>query len=270
MVDISAYRTILIGVGEGAIAGFLVSLFVVQRILNRRVLREVSVRQEQFSNLASHYLLSPITIIQTAISELRDRDPNLTLDERTRYYEAIVRGQQRLWIITEQLMITGDLTDNKLQLSYAVGDPMDVVTGAISALDAFAREKQVRVTFRPTTNGLSEARFDVRRLKQALIAVIDNAIKFSETGGTIEIRLSLADDAWQIEVEDEGIGMSADIMAHLSEKFYRGTSIYNFDYEGMGLGLYIAQSIIALHGGSITFASQPKRGTIATIRFPNL
>ncbi len=134
----------------------------------------------------------------------------------------------------------------------------------------FARTKNIKIVFEDHTQEIKQTRIDNRRMKQAIIAALDNAIKFSMEGTTITVCLTLQDKIFTIEVEDEGIGMPANVIEHLSDKFYRGSSIYSFDYEGLGLGLHIAYAIIRAHQGNITFQSRVKHGTVVTIEFPNL
>jgi len=224
--------------------------------------------KDQFVGLASHYLLTPITIIQTATSRLQEADTTLSLEERQRLYQAIILGQQRLWIIAEQLVLINEIDNNNLQLREDVHDVGDLVSNAVAAMDVFVRQKGLQIVFEDTTKDIKQARVDMRRMKQAIIALLDNAIKFSMEGNTIKVKLSSADGIFNIEIADQGIGMPAETLQHLSEKFYRGSSIYSFDYEGLGLGLHIAYAILRMHQGNITFQSQPKQGTVATVEFP--
>lgn len=226
--------------------------------------------KDQFVGLASHYLLTPITIIQTATSRLQEADTSLGLEERKKLYDAIGMGQQRLWIIAEQLVLINEIDNNNLKLRIEVQDLSDTISSALAAIDVFARNKNIKIVFEDHTQEIKQARIDMRRMKQAVIATLDNAIKFSMEGTTITVRLTLQDKIFSIEVEDEGIGMPANVIEHLSDKFYRGSSIYSFDYEGLGLGLHIAYAIIRAHQGNITFQSRVKHGTVVTIEFPNL
>jgi signal transduction histidine kinase len=87
-------------------------------------------------------------------------------------------------------------------------------------------------------------------------------------GGQVRVQISLEDGMFVLRVKDQGIGMPEEVLQHTGERFYRGSSIYEFDYEGLGLGLHISQAIIRLHQGSVQFNSEPKLGTIATLQFP--
>lgn len=253
-------------------AGFFIAIILSFKLAKNKAeaftQKNLKSKQDQFIGLASHYLLTPISIIQTAVSALEYDDVRLTPEKRQHFYDMITRGQQRLWIIAEQLILLHDIDQEGLGLSRAVVDIAEVMTQAITSVDIFAREKNIVIKFTDRLGDVNQAKLDKRRLKQAIIAILDNAIKFSPNNAQVEIELIFSNGVIGIAVKDSGIGMNADIRKHLSERFYRGNKIYNFDYEGMGLGLYIAQEIVRSHRGNINFESQDKKGTIAIIQIP--
>lgn len=256
------------------VVGFLVAILTfygaVLPVVKRHFDHDLRASKDQFVGLASHYLLTPITIIQTAVNRLQEADSTMTMEDRHRLYNAIEMGQQRLWIIAEQLVLINEIDQNNLTLKLEAGDIFETVSGAIAAMDVFARNKGIHVRLQDGTNDIHQCRFDARRMKQALIALLDNAIKFSMENTAITVSLTLEKDLFVVTVEDEGIGMPEEVVTHLTEKFYRGSSIYSFDYEGLGLGLHIAYAISRLHQGVIEFQSRQKQGTIAYLKFPNL
>ncbi|MBU6389234.1 HAMP domain-containing histidine kinase [Patescibacteria group bacterium] len=266
----------LYGGAIGALVSLGLSALVLRTVIRKRLeersATELRDRKDQFIALTSHYILNPVSIIQAAIATLQEKQTSATLAERQQLYDAIERGQQRLWIMAEQLAIVGEVDQGDLVLNISVASLVDTISAAIAAVVPFAREKKVKIKFDYGAENFmqTEARFDARRLRQAIIAVLDNAIKFSLEDGVVQVRLQLESNIFIITVEDQGIGMPDEIVSHISEKFFRGTGLYNYDYQGLGLGLHIAQAIIRLHHGSITFTSKPQRGTITTIEFPNL
>jgi signal transduction histidine kinase len=273
LLGLSLGSNLTLGVWIAAEAG-LVVLLASMRLTNLRLKRDMrKALYEQgakFSAIASHYLLSPITIIQMAVNQLQEQDATLTSSERQHLYETIVRGQQRLWITSEQLLVSNEIDNGRFSLSLRVAQPKEVVSDAIVAVDPFSRDKNVKVKFQSDDSSIqSETRVDPRHLKQALVAVLDNAIKFTPEGGTVSVWVGLVGDIWTIRIEDTGIGMSPEVLSHTSDNFYRGTSVYDYDYDGLGMGLHLARSIIRMHQGNISFVSKPKKGTLVTIEFPN-
>lgn len=261
---------------QGALvaAGFLLASFLYFMIIRpaaaRRSDKALHERKEQFIGLASHYLLTPITIIQTAVSRLQEADTTLDTSKRMALYEAIALGQQRLWIIAEQLVLVTQIDSNDLKLRFDIGNFPDVVSNAVASVDIFARHKGVKINLRDTTKEIHEAKFDARRVRQAVIALLDNAIKFSMEGTTIDVLLEVQGNRFILTISDQGIGMSPQVVEHLGERFFRGSDIYSFDYEGIGMGLNIAYSIVRLHEGNLGFSSREGRGTVVTAQFPIL
>lgn len=263
------YREGALVVGGFVLAMLFYYLFLRKKIVTRmeKIVRD---RKDQFTGLASHYLLTPITIIQTAIAQLQEDHATLSPEKRAHLYDAISMGQQRLWIIAEQLVLINQIDFNEMRLQSEAADIVDTVSGAIASVDVFARIKKITIHFQDDTKEMRQGRFDPRRMKQAIIAVLDNAIKFSMESTQIIVSVGLEEGYFNIQVQDQGIGMASNVIEHLSEKFYRANGIYNFDYEGLGLGLHIADAIVRQHQGRMVFQSKPKQGTVVTIQFPNL
>jgi PAS domain S-box-containing protein len=109
---------------------------------------------------------------------------------------------------------------------------------------------------------------DERRLRQVLINLAGNAIKFTPPGGSVTLSCAAAGGQALLEVHDTGIGMSAEDLLHVGEPFYQADSKLDRQYEGTGLGLAICQRLVKLHGGSMTIDSAPGTGTTVAIRLP--
>jgi signal transduction histidine kinase len=261
--------SLAIGFGVGLLTSLIIALPLARKQIAAKSFAELKGLKDQFIALCSHYLLSPITIIQTAISQLQEESFGTTPEQRRRLYENIFRGQQRLWLLAEQFLMVEQLESGELKLQISVSNLTDVVTQAVVTTDPFAREKQI--VFRITDDEqheVREGRFDARRLKLAIVAVLENAVKFSPAGSEIGIFVLSQNGMFTIEVSDAGPGMSKEVLSHLGEGFYRGSSVYNFDYEGMGLGTYITNSILQLHGGTVSYESRPGKGAVVRLQMP--
>jgi signal transduction histidine kinase len=113
-----------------------------------------------------------------------------------------------------------------------------------------------------------QARGDEGRLRQIFYNVLDNAIKYTPEGGTVEVTLDQIDGAAQVCMCDTGIGILPEHLPHVFERFYRVDKARSRAEGGTGLGLSIAQSIVAAHGGRIELASIPGKGTTCTVTLP--
>ena len=112
-------------------------------------------------------------------------------------------------------------------------------------------------------------RADPRHIKQIVLNLVSNAVKFTPAGGKIRLEVLVGDDrGLQIVVEDTGIGIEADNIEKALEPFGQVGDIYSRPFDGTGLGLPLAKSLVELHGGSMSLESQPGKGTTVTVRFP--
>ena len=109
---------------------------------------------------------------------------------------------------------------------------------------------------------------DPMLLEQAVLVLLDNAIKYNRRGGRVIVRTAVKGEQALLEVCDTGIGIAAEHLPHLGERFYRVDKARSRQAGGTGLGLSIARSIAALHGGTLTMASMPEQGTTVTLTLP--
>src|SRR5262249_39563657 len=110
-------------------------------------------------------------------------------------------------------------------------------------------------------------RCDPMRIEQVLANLVNNAIKYSPPGGTVRVTVAPRPDAAVVSVADEGVGMSADELAHVFDPFRRGAGT-SHAVPGTGLGLFVARRIVEAHDGGITVASAPGAGSTFTVRIP--
>ena len=251
----------------GVAIGFTTAYVSIYDLLRKQAEKRLETLEDQFVSLSSHYLLTPVSTIQAAVGRLQEAE-SMGLAERRKMYDAIYQADSRLWIIAQQLILMNQFGTDRLKLDFGAVNLDSLVVDSIRTLEPLIRKAKVKVLYDDSGLGSSQVSADGRRLKQAFIAILDNAVKFSPEGGEVKVRLGSANQLYQLVTSDSGAGMPFEVQKHISEKFYRGTDLYRFDYEGMGLGMYIAERIVALHQGAIKIESAPKSGTRVTIEFP--
>jgi signal transduction histidine kinase len=145
------------------------------------------------------------------------------------------------------------------------------VTDVARLVEEVAGDAQARTamhTFRVTVPGQVLARVDPLRLEQVLTNLVDNAIKYSPQGGPIEVELSTPDrDTLHLAVRDHGVGIPPESQPRIFDRFYQVDPVLQHS-SGMGLGLYITQQIVELHGGRIEAEAPPDGGTRIIVRLP--
>jgi signal transduction histidine kinase len=109
---------------------------------------------------------------------------------------------------------------------------------------------------------------DRHRLRQMLLNLTDNAIKYNKPNGTVTLSLQRGNGSAELKIENTGAGLAPERQAHVFERFFRGDASHNSAVEGCGLGLSISQWIVTAHGGTIQFVSKPNQTTAVTLTFP--
>jgi signal transduction histidine kinase len=139
---------------------------------------------------------------------------------------------------------------------------------AVGILTAKAQGKGLALSFRVADDVPGAIESDAARLRQILVNLLDNAIKFTPAGGTIRVALDRSDGEARVVVEDAGIGIPAEHLPHLFQRFYRVDPARGGKTDGTGLGLAICRSIAEAHGGRIRIDSIVGQGTRATLAVP--
>jgi signal transduction histidine kinase len=109
---------------------------------------------------------------------------------------------------------------------------------------------------------------DMRAIKQVIVNLLANAVKFTPAGGKIEVRCHEEEDAVHVRVRDSGIGIAEDLQESVFEAFHRGDAKLARQYDGTGLGLSVCRRFVEMHGGRIWLESVPNRGTTVFFRLP--
>ncbi|MEH2464157.1 chemotaxis protein CheB [Nostoc sp.] len=220
-------------------------------------------KDEFLSNL-SHELRNPLnTILGWAqLSRTRDFDSSVTAHA----WEVVERSARVQAQLIDDMLDVSRITSGKLYLNNRLIDLVSVVDVAIEAVKLSAEAKTIQIV-----SQLNSATVvgDFDRLQQVLWNLLSNAIKFTPVGGRVEITLEAVDTYAQIQVSDTGIGISADLLPYVFERFRQGDSSSSKAAQGLGLGLSIARHIVELHGGTVQAQSSGEgQGTTITVRLP--
>lgn len=225
-------------------------------------LEQAAQAQHRFVSDASHELRAPLTAIQGNL-DLLERQPDMARDERREAVQEANRETRRLAQLVADLLALAradagvPLRHQHLELDRVLLDAFGAARHLAQGqhLDLAALEPSV-------VNG------DPDRLKQVLLVLLDNAIKYTPTDGRVTLSLLRQGEMAQIVVADTGIGISSDDLPHVFERFYRADPARARDTGGTGLGLSIAQWIVEQHGGRLTLESLPGHGTTAKVSLP--
>jgi two-component system OmpR family sensor kinase len=225
-------------------------------------LEEASHAQQRFVADASHELRAPLTAIQGNLALLRRR-PDMPPEYREETLAEAERESARLARLVADLLALA-------RADAGVGLELRSVDLDAVALDAFRSAQALARGQKLSVDALTPAQVpgDEDRLKQLLIILLDNAIRYTPPEGKVSLSLTEEDGFAVLVVQDEGVGIPAADLPHVFERFYRADPARGRDPGGTGLGLAIAQWIVEQHHGQVTVDSQVGAGTRVTVRLP--
>lgn len=219
--------------------------------------------QKQFVSDASHELRTPIAVIQGYASMLErwGKTDKEVLDEGI---TAIAQETASMKELVERLLFLARHDKKTLMLEMEVFDPAEIM----SAVHRDAKLLSTVHTFELAPLQHSSIRGDKGMLKQLMRILVDNAIKYTPTGGKVTLGLANSDKDCILSVSDTGQGMSAEELPRIFDRFYRSDKARKVQSSGHGLGLSIARIIVVAHGGRMTVRSKEGEGTTFLVRLP--
>ena len=221
--------------------------------------------KDEFLAIISHELRTPLNPILGWAQILRSRK----LDEAAtaRALDAIERNAKLQKQLVEDLLDVSRVIQGKLSLTVTPTNLTPVITAAIETVQAAADAKAIQIE--TLLNDIGLVACDPNRLQQVIWNLLANAIKFTPTGGQVQIRLTRVTEGVEIQVADNGIGISADFLPYVFDRFRQENSSTTRSYGGLGLGLAIVRHLVELHGGTVHVKSPGAGGgTIFTVQLP--
>ncbi|HVU78037.1 MAG TPA: ATP-binding protein [Gaiellaceae bacterium] len=228
-------------------------------------LREIDRMKDQFVALVSHELRTPLTSIRGYL-ELLAEDGGALSEEQLHFLATIDRNAQRLQGIVGDLLFCAQVESGRFSLSCAPVELASIVAESVEAARPAADGRDVALVV--VDGAVPPVSGDRARLAQVVDNFVCNAVKFTGSGGTVTVATRLAGGRAELEISDTGMGIPADELPHLFERFFRAERATTKSIPGTGLGLTISQAIVDAHGGAIEVSSEEGVGTSFRIRLP--
>ena len=235
-------------------------------------LRDVSDEQalerarSDFVATASHELRTPLAAVYGAARTLRRTDIEIPAEQHDRFLEIIVSETERLTAIVSQILLAGQLEEGRVDVTTKATDLAPLVE---SALDSARLRTPEQIELRLEQNGArAVALADEDKLRQVVVNLLDNAIKYSPDGGDVVVELTDGQGRVLLTVRDRGLGIPPGEQERVFEKFYRLDPALTRGVGGSGLGLFISRELVARMGGSLTVRSRPGEGAAFVVDLP--
>lgn len=227
--------------------------------------------KDQFIATVRHELRTPLTAIHASLGLLRGgvlaRDAGNRGSQAARLVEIGHDNCAKLLTLIADLLDTVNLENGEMEFAQTPVALADVVADAIAINAARAEQKRVRL-IADVNSSLLRVEIDRARLAKALAKLVANAIDVTPEGGEVSAAARMEDDTVRIAVTDQGPGVSPQLQPLLFKRFSQGDSSNSREKGGVGLGLYIAKSIVDAHEGEIGFVNRPSGGAEFFIALP--
>jgi heavy metal sensor kinase len=234
--------------------------------LNHMIARldEALQHNQRFIADASHELRTPLTIMRGELEAIVEGAYPASDVQPTA--ASILEEAQRLGRIVEGLFAISRLDAGEAQKEWAQFDLAKLATSTAEQMCLLAEDKEINISSHAPEEVVVEG--DRARLKQVIVNLLDNAIKYTLAGGKIRLSVTARDGRASLEVADTGIGIPADARPHIFERFFRVDKARSRELGGAGLGLSIVKSICTAHGGQVDFQSTEGVGSCFKVELP--
>ncbi len=233
-----------------------------------KVAAEIASRaKSQFLSCMSHELRTPLNSV-IGFAELIQKGYASHTDQTPDYAEIILSSGLHLLSVVNDILDVSSIESGRITLDCQLFDLGQAISSSLRILSRLAREKGVTL-INHSSPIMIPVYADYRRIRQVIINIVSNGIKYTHAGGAITISCVYEESGGlSLKIVDTGIGIAEDHIHKLMIPFARAGDAYTSHQEGAGLGLYISNTLIELHGGKIVISSALKSGTTVSVHFP--
>ncbi|UEG51931.1 PAS domain-containing protein [Mucilaginibacter daejeonensis] len=225
--------------------------------------REVEQRKEDFITVASHEMKTPLTTIKGHIQILTKRAEKNNSDADLRSLAVTNRSIDRLDALINDLLDVSKIQSGRMKFNLTEFNFMEVVHNSVEAVRETTDTHEIVVT----GDASRTVKADFFRLEQVMINLLTNAIKYSPSAKEIGVHLNILAGFIKVAVTDSGVGIKREDHKKIFERFYRSDNV-QFSFQGLGIGLYVSNQIIAEHNGTLWVESEEGQGSVFNFTIP--
>lgn len=234
-------------------------------------LGELDSAKSDFVSVAAHQLRTPLTGIKWSYTALLDPDTGPLNPEQKDIAEKGLASISNTIDLVNDLLNVAHVEEGKMKFDIKKQSLLPIAQKAVDGLKLVAEEKNIALSVTiPKKEGFPEANLDAEKIGLAITNLLDNAIKYTMSGGRIDFSISQEQGAIKIVIQDSGIGIPKSQKDRLFTKFFRAENAIGVQVSGTGLGLYMVKKIIDRHGGKIVLDSVESKGTAFIITIPEI
>jgi len=242
-------------------------------------IKELEKAKSEFVSVASHELRTPLTVVNGYLSLLlsgdlgKFDDPGFQANLRP-VLDKVYNETQRLTKLVQELLNVSRIEDGRIKLTLRKVSVIETIDEVVKEFGGLAEDKGIRLVAKYNLNEAADSSYvmaDKDKLKQILVNLIDNAIKYTDVGGKVTVECFLENGLLHTQVKDTGVGIPANMLPRIFEKFQQGPGgSYLKENKGTGLGLFVVKSLVELHKGKIWVDSTVGKGAKFTFALPGV
>lgn len=221
--------------------------------------------RNQFVSNASHELKTPLATMKIMLESVIYQ-PEMEKELRNEFLGDINSEIDRLNLVISDLLTLVRMDTQGMRLNRQNMDLSEILSSVVHKLAPMAEKKRQRLTLH--MSGECPMYADASKLTQVVYNIIDNAIKYTQAGGSVSVSLQRTGRNVTVAVQDNGPGIPVDDQTHIFDRFYRVDKARSRETGGTGLGLSIVHQIVRLHGGEVKVESQEGKGSLFTVELP--
>ncbi len=236
----------------------------------RDITREkvISRSKSEFISIAAHQLRTPLSAIKWALRLVIDGDIGPVSPSQLKLLKRGYDTNEKMIILVNDLLNVARIEDGRFGYEFKEDDIVETISSLVSSASILAKERNITLKFEKPKEEIQKFVFDSNRASLALQNLVDNAIKYTQPGGVVTVRVNKKGKYVEVQVSDSGVGVPADQLNRLFSKFFRARNVLRMQTAGSGLGLFIVKNIVARHGGEIRVESKEGEGTTFYFTLP--
>lgn len=230
-------------------------------------LRMLDQTKDDFISMASHQLRTPLTSVKGYVSMVLDGDAGRVNQlQRKLLNQSYISSQRMVYLISDLLNVSR-LRTGKFELEEIPTDLAKIIEEEVSQLKETAQARNLKLTY-TKPDAFPVCMLDETKLRQVIMNFIDNAIYYTPSGGSIDVKLTDNEKSVELTVKDTGIGVPRRDVPHMFSKYFRARNAKVARPDGTGLGLFMAKKVVVAHGGAVIFKTREGHGSTFGFSLP--
>jgi len=230
-------------------------------------LEELDAIKTEFVSIAAHQLRTPLTGVRWSYQTLLDGESGALNQEQRRLLESGLGATLRMVDLVNDLLSVARIEEGKFGIQLRKQSLAPLLSRLASRYAALAEQKGIRLSS-SVPPILPDIAFDEEKMEIVFDNILDNALKYTEPGGAIALKVFYEEGSVHIEVSDTGVGVSPDQLHRVFTKFFRADNAVRLHTAGTGLGLYVVKNIVEKHGGTVEVESSEGKGSVFRVSLP--